>query len=81
MRIQLSLLTGLVLLLLIPIPGVALDSYVADVLRIRSAASVGYAACADPTSATLEPTSLLLFGTTLAGLGLILRRRLRRQSR
>jgi len=116
MRLQLSLLTGLVLLSsVIAIPGAALPirehaaaPYVdrarpvkdsppgalgmsaasniaavraqtlADVLRVQSATFLGCAACADTISAMPKPTSLLLFGATLAGIGVILRRRFRR---
>lgn len=115
MRFQVSLLTGLVLLSVIAIPGAALPirehaatPYVdralpvkdsppgalgmsaasnttavraqalADVLRVQSAAFMGCAPCAETITATPKPTSLLLFGITLAGIGLILRRRLPR---
>jgi hypothetical protein len=96
MRFQLSLLTGLVLLSVVAIPGAA-DSppgalgmsaasntaavraqTLADVLRVQSATFLGCAACADTISAMPKPTSLLLFGATLAGIGVILRRRFRR---
>jgi hypothetical protein len=109
MRFQLPLLTGLMLLSVILIPGTAAPYFdralplkggaspsatlgksagsptaavrgqvLADVLRIESATFMGCASCAATISATPKPISLLLFGITLAGIGLILRRRLRR---
>ncbi len=59
-------------------PGPGLDAFFADVLNIHSAIVSRCAQCGDQTSAMPEPAALLLYGTTLAGLGLILRRRLRR---
>jgi fibro-slime domain-containing protein len=55
------------------------DLFFADVFRIDSGLSVSCEGCVDPTAAVPEPTSLLLFGTTLAGLGTVLRRKFRRQ--
>ncbi len=52
--------------------------FFADVLRIHPAIVGSCAACGYPISATPEPAELLLFGTTLAGVGFLLRRRLRR---
>ena len=58
-----------------------LDAFFADVLGLRMAPVKSCAGCGDAIGATPEPTSLLLFGSVLAGLGLVVRRRLRRAGR
>lgn len=55
------------------------DLFFADVFRIDSGLSVACEGCLDPATAVPEPTSLLLFGTTLAGLGTVIRRKFRRR--
>jgi hypothetical protein len=52
------------------------DLFFADVFRTDSGLRVACEGCLDPVP---EPTSLLLFGTTLAGLGAVVRRKFRRQ--
>jgi hypothetical protein len=56
-----------------------IDLFFADVFHVQSGIIFSCDGCQDPIpSAVPEPTSLLLFGTTLAGLGAIVRRRMRR---
>jgi hypothetical protein len=55
------------------------DLFFADVFRTDSGLRVTCTGCEDPISAVPEPTSLLLFGTTLAGLGAVVRRKFGRQ--
>ena len=55
------------------------DLFFADVFSKDSGILVSCTGCEDPISAVPEPTSLLLFGTTLAGLGTVVRRKFRRQ--
>jgi hypothetical protein len=52
------------------------DLFFADVFSSQSGLRVACQGCLDPVP---EPTSLLLFGTTLAGLGAVVRRKFRRQ--
>ena len=56
------------------------DLFFADVFSRDSGLLVSCTGCEDPISAVPEPTSLLLFGTTLAGLGTVVRRKFRRQN-
>jgi hypothetical protein len=49
----------------------------ADVLRTHFSMVGSCAACGYPLRAAPEPAELLLFGTTLAALGFVVRRRLR----
>ena len=56
-----------------------LDLFFADARTSQSGVVLACAGCADPVSDAPEPTSLLLFGTTLFGLGAAIRRRLRRR--
>lgn len=51
------------------------DLFFADVFKTDSGLLVSCEGCLDPVP---EPTSLLLFGSTLAGLGAVVRRKLRR---
>ncbi len=46
----------------------------ADVVRVESTARTGCSGCANALTVLVDPTSLLLVGTTLAGLGVVLRR-------
>ncbi len=55
-----------------------LESFFADVLGVQLASVRNCATCSDPVGASPEPTALLLFGSALAGVGLVVRRRLRR---
>jgi hypothetical protein len=55
-----------------------LESFFADVLGVQLAVVRNCATCADPVGTSPEPTALLLFGSALAGLGLVVRRRFRR---
>lgn len=57
------------------------DLFFADVFRTDSGLRVACTGCEDPISAVPEPTSLLLFGTTLAGLGAVVRRKFGRQDK
>ena len=52
------------------------DLFFADVFRTDGGLRVACEGCLDPVP---EPTSLLLFGTTLAGLGAVVRRKFRRK--
>jgi hypothetical protein len=56
------------------------DLFFADVFFRQSGLYVACKGCEDPLGAVPEPTSLLLFGTTLAGLGAVVRRKFRRQA-
>jgi len=55
-----------------------LDLFWADVHVVQSALMFGCDGCADPTSTVPEPATLLLFGTTLVGLGSVVRRRMKK---
>jgi hypothetical protein len=56
-----------------------IDIFFADVFHVQSGIIFSCDRCLDPFPSTVpEPTTLLLFGTTLAGLGAVVRRRLRR---
>ena len=56
-----------------------LDLFFADVHTSNSGVILSCLGCADALSDAPEPTSLLLFGTTLLGLGVLIRRRIRRR--
>jgi len=54
-----------------------LELFFADVQTIQSALTFSCAGCEDPTSTVPEPATLALFGTTLVGLGVVIRRHLK----
>jgi len=57
-----------------------LDLFFADAFRVQSGIIFSCDGCQDPTSTVPEPATLLLFGSTLVGLGSVVRRRLKRQN-
>jgi fibro-slime domain-containing protein len=54
-----------------------LDLFFADVHIFQSAINFSCDGCEDPTSSVPEPATLLLFGTTMVGIGSVLRNRLK----
>jgi hypothetical protein len=54
-----------------------LDLFFADVRVEKSGITFSCEGCADPTSTAPEPATLVLFGTTLVGIGTVIRRHLK----
>jgi hypothetical protein len=54
-----------------------LDLFFADVRVEKSGITFSCEGCADPTSTAPEPATLVLFGTTLVGIGAVIRRHLK----
>jgi hypothetical protein len=52
-----------------------LDLFFADVFQVQSGIIFSCTGCEDPSSTVPEPATLVLFGSTLVGLGTVVRRR------